>query len=70
MVSRVVRRFVDATGRNRELKKLGAGFFVEWSREVPECTSTRWLAEDGSTLQIPDNAWEFYGITFTDEELE
>ncbi len=65
----MVVRYADVEGRDRQLTAIGPGFVVCWLKGgSPYSTTTRYWAEDGQVIQIPDDAWEKLGITKEEEE--
>jgi hypothetical protein len=63
-----IREYIDINGVKRTLEYVEPGYFVKYHKDKPACISTRWLMNDGSTVQIPDNMWE--GFQYTDKEVE
>lgn len=55
-------KYVDVNGKERTIVLIGDGYYVEWYKDYPPGTSHRYRLEDGSIVQIPDNAWEILGI--------
>lgn len=58
-----VRRYIDkSNGKMRTLElHEEPGFFVKWHKLLPESMVSRWRAEDGSIIQIPDASWLDHG---------
>lgn len=65
--------YTDRTGRRRFLSQRGdkPEGVVKWHKELGPSTVTKWTdLETGALLQIPDDAWNFYGIEVFKEVLD
>lgn len=64
------RFYTDKYGEDRCLVYKGPGYVCRFYVKDPQWyTSSRWQDEQGSILQIPDDAWIRWGIEYTDEEI-
>ena len=62
------RTYTDVNGMVQTITRVGSGYYVAWSDEALKSPSTRWRMEDGSVVQIPDNAWETLNIKYEDSQ--
>lgn len=66
-MNKPIRRYRDAHGQVRIAIFLNfTRHLVPWSKVYPQSITARWRLEDGSIVQIPENAWDCLGIDYED----
>lgn len=65
----MTRTYIDInTGELRKLELLRpVEGFIKWHKLHYMTTASLWKVEDGTIVQVPDNAWNVLGIPYKDE---